>query len=225
MLEFQRRVLEEARDENNPLLERIKFLAIVGSNLDEFFMVRVAGLRKQFDAGITEQPPDGLTPAEQLAAIRKSAIQIMSETRECLRDDLLPQLHKMGIHVMDYAELNERQQDSIDQYFEQAIFPVLTPLAFDPGHPFPHISNLSLNLAIVIQDQEGEEFFARLKVPDTLPRLVPIKHSPSSQRKTGITPKNHYFVWLEQVIAANLDKLFPGLDVIKFLSLSVDQGC
>lgn len=215
LLEFQRRVLEEARDETNPLLERVKFLAIVGSNLDEFFMVRVAGLWTQLDAGVVELPPDGMTPAEQLAAIRKLAWQIQIQAHECLRDDLLPQLNKAGIHLMNYNELNERQKSVMDRYFEEVVFPVLTPLAFDPGHPFPHISNLSLNLAVVIRDQDGENLFARIKVPGTLPRLVPIKRSSGSQRKDGTVPYHHYFVWLEQVIAANLDRLFPGMKVVE----------
>ncbi len=215
LLEFQRRVLEEAKDETNPLLERVKFLAILGSNLDEFFMVRVAGLRKQLEAGVVEVPPDGLTPSEQLAGIRKVALQLMTEARECLRDEITPLLRKNGIYILDYAELNARQQESMDQYFNQVVFPVLTPLAFDPGHPFPHISNLSLNLAVVIIDEDGEERFARLKIPDTLPRLVPIKRSSGSLRKDGKNPSHHYYVWLEQIISENLEELFPGLEVVE----------
>lgn len=220
MLEFQRRVLEEAKDENNPLLERVKFLAILGSNLDEFFMVRVASLRNQLDAGVVETPPDGLTPAEQLAAIRKVALQLSKEGHECLRDELLPMLNQAGIHILDYEQLNERQMAFADQYFEQVVYPVLTPLAFDPGHPFPHISNLSLNLAVVIRSEgtaadAHKEFFARLKVPDTLPRLVEIKPSSGSHRRDGAAPRRHYFVWLEQVIMANLEILFPGMEVVE----------
>jgi polyphosphate kinase len=215
LLEFQRRVLEEAKDETNPMLERVKFLAILGSNLDEFFMVRVAGLRKQLEAGVVELPPDGLTPSEQLARIRKVALQLMTEARECLRDEILPLLRKNGINILDYAELSTRQQESVDQYFNQVVFPVLTPLAFDPGHPFPHISNLSLNLAVVIIDEEGEERFARLKIPDTLPRLVPIKRSSGAWRKDGASPSHYAFVWLEQIISENLDALFPGMEVVE----------
>jgi polyphosphate kinase len=215
MLEFQRRVLEEAQDETNPLLERVKFLAILGSNLDEFFMVRVAGLKKQIEAGVHETPPDGMSPAEQLVAIRKVAWQLMVSARECLRDDILPQLNKAGIHVMDYRELSDRQKVAVDGFFDEVVFPVLTPLAFDPGHPFPHISNLSLNLAVVIEDERRQELFARLKVPASLPRLVPIKRSSGSQRKDGTIPYHHYFVWLDQVIAANMAKLFPGMKVIE----------
>jgi polyphosphate kinase len=215
LLEFQRRVLEEAEDENNPLLERVKFLSIVGSNLDEFFMVRVAGLKKQVDARVIDVPPDGLTPAEQLAAIRKMALQIMSQARVCLKEALLPALHKAGIHILNYAELDERQQATVDSYFEEVVFPVLTPLAFDPGHPFPHISNLSLNLAVLIRDENGSEHFARIKVPGTLPRFVPIKRSSGGVRRDGTVPYHHYFVWLEELISANLPKLFPGMEVLE----------
>jgi len=215
LLEFQRRVLQEAWDPNNPLLERIKFIAILGSNLDEFFMVRVAGLRKQVAAGVIDTPIDGMTPAEQLAEIRKVALDLMIEARECFRDQLLPQLSDTGIHILDYDQLKDRQKESVDQYFEQVVFPVLTPMAFDPGHPFPHISNLSLNLAVVIRDVSGREHFARLKVPATLPRLVPLKRSSGGVRKDGTIPFSHYFVWLEQVIAANLYNLFPGMEVLE----------
>jgi polyphosphate kinase len=214
LLEFQRRVLEEAQDRKNPLLERIKFLAILGSNLDEFFMVRVAGLKKQVDAGIFDLPPDGLTPAEQLAAIRKMAQQLMTQARECLKE-ILPLLNKAGIHILNYADLDEDQKANVKSYFDEVVFPVLTPLAFDPGHPFPHISNLSLNLGVVIRDEEHQERFARIKVPNTLPRFVPIKRSSGSVRKDGTVPYHHYFVWLEQLIAANLDALFPGMEVVE----------
>jgi polyphosphate kinase len=215
MLEFQRRVLEEAWDEKNPLLERVKFLSIVGSNLDEFFMVRVSGLKKQIDLGVLDLPPDGMTPAGQLAAIRKIALKIMTDARDCLRDDIQPSLNKTGIHILDYSELTERQKSTVIAYFEEVVFPVLTPLAFDPGHPFPHISNLSLNLAVLIRDQTNKNHFARIKVPSTLPRLVPIKRSSGSVRKDGTVPFHHYFVWLEQVIANNLNVLFPGMQVIE----------
>jgi len=214
LLEFQRRVLQEAQDESNPLLERVKFLAILGSNLDEFFMVRVAGLKKQVDAGVIDRPPDGLTPAEQLAAIRKVASQLMAEARECMREQLMPQFNDAGIHLLNYDELDDRQQVVVKKYFDEVIFPVLTPLAFDPGHPFPHISNLSLNLAVRICDEHNEEHFARVKVPNTLPRFLPIKRSSGSVRKDGTVPYHHYFTWMERVIAANLDALFPGMEVL-----------
>jgi len=214
LLEFQRRVLEEAQDERNPILERLKFLAIFGSNMDEFFMVRVSGIRKQVEARIIEVSPDGLTPPEVLAATRRLALEMYADALRCLNKKILPELDKTGIHLLDYRKLSETQVQKVDDYFKAVIYPILTPLALDPGHPFPHISNLSLNLAIVIRDKKGNEKFARLKVPNTLPRIVPIKRSSGSVRKDGTIPYHHYFVWLEQVIAANLFSLFPGLEVV-----------
>ena len=214
LLEFQRRVLEEAWDETKPLLERIKFLAIFGSNMDEFFMVRVSGIRKQVEARIMEVSPNGMTPPDQLAAIRKLSLELMLEAQRYYQRKLLPKLDKEGVHIIDYQKLNKTQKERADTYFKEVVYPVLTPLALDPGHPFPHISNLSLNLAIVIRDKKGNEKFARLKVPDTLPRLLPIKRSSGGVRKDGTIPHQHYFVWLEQVIAANLNDLFPGMEVI-----------
>ncbi len=214
-LQFINRILEEAKDENNPELERAKFLAFVGSNLDEFFMVRVAGLKKQVDAGVQDVPPDGLTPAEQLAEIRKIASAMMKDASEYFRNSLIPALKNVGIFLLNYAELNKQQKENIENYYRDVIFPVLTPLAFDPGHPFPHISNLSLNLAVLLRDKKGVNHFARIKVPNTLPRLVPIKRSSGGVRKDGTVPYNHYFVWLEQVISENLASLFPGMEVIE----------
>jgi len=213
-LEFFRRVLEEAKDESHPLLERVKFLAIVGSNLDELFMVRVAGLKQQIAAGVVELSPDGLTAAEQLAAIRKSVNKLMRDARECWRSALLPKLKEQGVHVLEYAELTDKRVANARKYFDDVVFPVLTPLAFDPGRPFPHISNLSLNLAVLIRDPAGEERFARVKVPGTLPRLLPLKKSSGGVKKDGTVPHNHYFVWLEQVIAAHRDALFPGMEIL-----------
>jgi polyphosphate kinase len=214
MLEFQRRVLEEALDERNPLLERVKFLAIVGSNMDEFFMVRVSGILKQVEARFMGTSPDGMTPPDELAAIRKSALGLYADAHQCFIKKLKPKLDKAGIHLMDYAKLSKTQKEKVDDYFKEVVFPILTPLALDPGHPFPHISNLSMNLAIVIRDKKGNEKFARLKVPDTLPRLVPIKRSSGNVRKDGTIPFHHYFVWLDQLIMANLQSLFPGMEVV-----------
>ncbi|HEY6074641.1 MAG TPA: polyphosphate kinase 1, partial [Anaerolineales bacterium] len=213
LLEFQRRVLEEARNENNPLLERVKFLSIFGSNMDEFFMVRVSGIRKLVEAGITDLSQDGLTPREELAAIRKLSAELLAEANSHLHRKLLPRLDKAGIHVINHDRLTKSQRQKADEYFKKLIYPVLTPLALDPGHPFPHISNLSLNLAVEITDPLGVEKFARLKVPSTLPRLVPIRRSSGSTRKDGTVPHHHYFTWLEQVIAANVGLLFPGMEV------------
>jgi polyphosphate kinase len=162
---------------------------------------------------VVDLPPDGLTPAEQVAAIRKVSLQLMTQARECLQKDLLPRLDEAGIHIMNYNDLSVRQKENVNAYFHEVVFPVLTPLAFDPGHPFPHISNLSLNLAVLIRNKR--DHFARIKVPGTLPRLVPIKRSSGSHRRDGTVPHHHYFVWLEQLIAANLDALFPGMQVVE----------
>ena len=210
LLRFQKRVLAEAQNPDNPLLERVKFLAIVGSNLDEFFMVRVGGLVMQQRAGISDLSIDGMTPAEQLAALRAVAQEILSDAVDLWHQDLVPALAAEGIHVLDIAELNDKQRASLQDYFTRSIFPVLTPQTFDPGHPFPHISNLSLNLAVTIVDPQGEEHFARVKVPAALPRLVPLKRSSGGLRKDGTVPYNHFFVSLEQTIVAHLDQLFPG---------------
>ena len=214
LLEFQRRVLDEALDERNPLLERLKFLAIFGSNMDEFFMVRVSGIRKQVEARIMEVFPDGLTPPEVLAAARKTSLELHGNALNFFNKKLVPKLDKVGVHLLDYHKLSNVQLERVNAYFNEVVYPVLTPLALDPGHPFPHISNLSLNLAIVVKDKKGNERFARLKVPDTLPRLLPIKRSSGGSRKDGTIPHHHYFVWLEQVIMANLAPLFPGLEVV-----------
>jgi polyphosphate kinase len=214
LLEFQRRVLDEALDERNPLLERIKFLAIFGANMDEFFMVRVSGIRKQVEARIMEVFPDGLTPPEVLAATRKISLELYGKALQAFNKKLIPKLDKEGVHLSNYQDLSKPHLEKVNDYFNEVIYPVLTPLALDPGHPFPHISTLSLNLAIVVRDKKGREKFARLKVPDTLPRLIPIKRSSGAVRKDGTIPHHHYFVWLEQVIMANLAGLFPGLEVV-----------
>jgi len=214
LLEFQRRVLDEALDESNPLLERLKFLAIFGSNMDEFFMVRVSGIRKQVEARIMEVFPDGLTPPEALAAMRKVSLELYGNALHFFNKKLVSKLDKEGVHILDYPKLSEVQAKKVNDYFHEVVYPVLTPLALDPGHPFPHISNLSLNLAIVIKDKKGHEKFARLKVPDTLPRFVAIKRSSGGSRKDGTIPHHHYFVWLEQLIMENLAPLFPGLEVV-----------
>ncbi|HUO30592.1 MAG TPA: polyphosphate kinase 1 [Bryobacteraceae bacterium] len=213
LLAFQFRVLEEAQDERNPLLERVKFLSIVGSNVDEFFMVRVAGLIDQVDAGILDVGPDGMHPTAQLVAIRREVKKLLGDAHKCLHDQLLPALAEAGIEILDYARLNAKQLAVADRYFNEAAFPVLTPLAFDPGRPFPHISNLSLNLAVLIRDKDGVEHFARVKVPDSLPQFIPLKRQRKNTRKRP--PREETFVWLEQVVSANLPALFRGMDVIE----------
>jgi polyphosphate kinase len=213
LLAFFRRVLEEAMDESNPLLERVKFLAILGADLAEFFMVRVAGLKQQIEAGILELSIDGLTPAQQLTAVRQAARQLMSDARDCLQD-LLVLLQAAGVHVLDFASLDESQRAHVKQYFDTAVFPVLTPLAYDPGRPFPHISNMSLNLAVYLQDNGGIRRFARVKVPDTLPRLLRVP-PPASAPAAGVDSRERYLVWLEQVIIEHLPGLFPGMQMLE----------
>ncbi len=215
-IKFNQRVLEEASDRRNPLLERIKFIAIFASNLDEFFMIRVSGIKQQIAAGVQKLSPDGLTPSEQVTAIRRMLLPIIHNKRSLLLEELLPALHHEGIHILNYEQLNDAQRTAMRQYFEQRIFPVLTPLAFDPGHPFPHISNLSLNLAVVMHEQTEGELFARVKVPESevLPRLVPIPRNLADDSADDVPRERRYFfVWLEQVIAAHLSMLFPGMEV------------
>ncbi len=173
MLDFFERVLDEARDTNNPLLERVKFVGIVGSILGEFFMVRIAGLRQQVEAGVTEASADGYTPQQLLPIAQERAWGIMKAARQCF-SDLRPELDAAGIHLVDFADLDAGQQVTLRRYYEDQVFPVLTPLAFDPGRPFPHISNMSHNLGVLLRDAGGDEHFARVKVPDSLPRLVPV---------------------------------------------------
>jgi len=202
-LEFDARVLAEAFDERNPLLERLKFLAIFSSNLDEFYMVRVAGLRRQVAARVQQTPPDGLTAREQLDAIELRVADLLEQARRCLHELLLPELAGHGVRLLTMAELTAAERESMDGFFETHVFPVLTPLAVDPGHPFPYISNLSLSLAVQLREPEsGREHFARVKVPKSLARWVPVEGRTSQ------------FVPLEQVIAAHLGTLFPGMQVL-----------
>lgn len=173
-VEFNRRVLEEAQDSRHPLLERVKFLSIFDTNLDEFIMIRLAGLKDQIVAHVTTASPDGLTPEQQFRAVRRCLAPLVQQARQCWRDELLPLLVAQHIYILDYEQLDTQQRAAMRSYFEREIYPVLTPLAVDPGHPFPHISNRSLNLAVVIADATYGERFARVKVPPTLPRLVSV---------------------------------------------------
>ena len=174
-LRFFQRVLEEAEEPDLPLLERVKFLSILGFIQAEFFMVRVAGLKPRADAeattGVDEPSPDGMTSREQLAAIRPLALDLMVRAQRCFQR-LVADLDRSGVRVADYAALDDAQRARARGYFEHVLSPLLTPLASDPGRPFPFISNMSLNLAVTMRDEEGAEHFARVKVPSTLPRLV-----------------------------------------------------
>ena len=215
LLEFQRRVLQEAQDPENPLLERVKFLSIVSSNLDEFFMVRVAGLQKQAASGTQEASVDGLPAAIQLQRIREEVRRLVEEIQDFLRDTLLPALEREGIRISDTSSLTQEERSAMDRYFLEQVFPVLTPLAFDPGRPFPHISSGSLNLAVVVGDNQGTENFARVKVPDSLPRLVPVDAGARRAKASKSQKPEMKFVWLEQLIIANLHLLFPGMEIVE----------
>jgi len=210
-LEFNARVLHEAFDERNPLLERLKFLSIFSTNLDEFYMVRVAGLRRQVAAGVTASPADGLAPQAQLEAIERRARELLARERECLHERLLPALEEKGIRLVHMSDLAPPEWNSVDAFFESEVFPVLTPLAVDPGHPFPYVSNLSLSLAVEIRDPDGgTDHFARVKVPKSLPRWVSFG-------------RGNHFVPLEEVIGANLGSLFPGMQVLGWWAFKVTR--
>src|SRR5450631_3272932 len=215
LLDFQRRVLEEAQDSTNPPLDRVMFLSFVGSNLDEFFMVRVAGLKRQIEKGVTDSGPDAMGPAELLRAIRASVIRLNRAAYECWLKELVAALRKAGLRIADFADLTDEQRAVADAYFQDTIFPTLTPLAFDPGRPFPHISNLSLTLAVVLRDAEGIEHFARVKIPDTLPQLVPVTVAPKLKSRIKAVAKEQVFVWIEQLVTANLAALFPGMEIVE----------
>ncbi|HEX6548442.1 MAG TPA: polyphosphate kinase 1 [Candidatus Dormibacteraeota bacterium] len=202
MLDYMERVLAIAEDHRRPLLERVDFLAMSSYALDDFFQIRVAGLKEQFVAGPTLTSPDGMTPAEQLRAIRGRVETIVDRHTRLFVDHLRPLLAEHGIKIVDAHQLSEADLESTSQYFRERIFPVLTPLAVDPGHPFPYISNLSLNLAVLVRDPlRRRRSFARLKVPPLLPRFVPL-------------PDGERYISVEQVIAGNLQSLFPGMTVV-----------
>ncbi|MEZ2239180.1 polyphosphate kinase 1 [Microcoleus sp.] len=214
-LEFNNRVLHEALDPRTPLLERLKFLAIFSSNLDEYFMVRVAALKQQVEAKVSKLTSDGSTPQQQLDAISKRLLPMVSQQHSYFEQTLRPKLAASGIHILDYIDLNQEQRTYLHRYFKEQVFPVLTPLAVDPSHPFPFLSNLSLNLAVVVRDPDTqEELFARVKVPQVLPRFLPLPADLQWQQRgksavwTGVP--------LEQVIAHNLDALFPGMDIQEY---------
>ncbi|MEC7738868.1 MAG: polyphosphate kinase 1 [Cyanobacteriota bacterium] len=210
-ISFNERVLAQALDTRTPLLEQAKFSAIFSNNLDEFFMVRVASLKAQVEAGITKTSADGLTPLQQLLTIRDHLVPLIEQQQDHYRKHLKNQLVEHGVHLLDYEQLNPKERLWIDNYFQTAIFPVLTPLAVDQAHPFPFVSNLSLNIATLILDPEtGQQQFARVKIPQkTIPRFVEIPPDLS-----GINPKPvHTAVPLEQVVAFNLKLLFPGMKI------------
>jgi len=202
-LAFNARVLELAVDDDVPLLEQLAFLAIYASNLDEFFQVRVSGLYDQVAGGVQATSPDGRTPREQVRAVREVVTDLGARHEQIILKRMLPGLREAGIELLDHADLSAAEVDSMAEHFRSRIFPVLTPLAVDPGHPFPYISDLSLNLAVVVRDLvDGRDRFARVKVPNTLPRWI----------RLGETDR---YVALETVIAAHVDQLFPGLEIVE----------
>lgn len=220
-LEFNYRVLHEAFDSRTLLLERLKFLSIFSTNLDEFFMVRIAALKQQVEAKVAKLTPDGRTPEEQLDAISDRLHPMVVEQHRHFQQQIRPLLVANHIHILDYIDLNQEQRLYMQSYFEEQIFPVLTPLAVDPGHPFPYISNLSLNLAVLVKDPETEEeFFARVKVPKVLPRFISLPSDPIKPSQTPVTaatpPTIYQFVPLEQVIAHNLEFLFAGMNIQEY---------
>lgn len=210
-LAFNQRVLELAEDTRLPLLERAKFLAIFGSNLDEFFMVRVAGLKRRIATGIAVRAASGLLPREVHDAVLEATHSLMHRQSRCLRDDIAPALAAEGIQLLRWADLTDEQQRAMGELFTKRVFPVLTPLAVDPAHPFPYISGLSLNLAVVVRNPAtGTELFARVKVPPSMARFVAVG--------------DHKFVPLEDIIAAHLSELFPGMEILEHHSFRVTRN-
>ena len=214
LLEFQRRVLDQAQDQKNPLLERVKFLAIFGSNMDEFFMLRISDIHRRMSL---KSPQDSLIvsdPSHELSAVRALASELYTHALQCLHKKVLPQLEESGIHFMEYSKLSKHQKERVYEYFKKTISPLLIPLPLSHGHPFPHVSNLYLNLAIVLRDPKGSTRLLRLQIPDTLPRLFLVKQSSDKAHKNSKSLPHYYFIWLEQIIIANLNKVFPDLKVI-----------
>lgn len=206
LLAFQQRVLEEAWDPQNPLLERVKFLAIFGSNMDELFMVRVAAAQQQLASGATDVSIDGRSPSEQLQAVRAEAAHLTKQAYQCWTNELLPALAAERIQIVQYSDLAEADKLTLDGFFKYAVFPILTPLGYDPGRPFPHISSLSVNLAVMLEDRKGIRRFARVKIPDRIDHLVSLPGGDASQPLR--------LVWLEQIVIANLASLFPGTKIV-----------
>ncbi|UZJ42513.1 polyphosphate kinase 1 [Prosthecochloris sp. SCSIO W1101] len=210
---FNQRVLEEALSPDaHPLLERVKFISIFSSNLDEFFMIRVAGLQDQYEAGIQDRSVDGLTPQEQIEKIREKVIEQFRQRNDCFYHDICPKLNKNGIEFVEYKALDENKKKGLQKYFRNEIFPVLTPLAVDPGHPFPFVSNLSLNLAVELEDLETRVLkFARVKVPSILPRILRL----DTIEGLDFKDEKIRLLWLEDLIQNNLEQLFPHMRVVQ----------
>ncbi|MGA8263889.1 MAG: RNA degradosome polyphosphate kinase, partial [Ignavibacteriaceae bacterium] len=212
-VEFNRRVLEEALNPELPLLEKVKFISIFHTNLDEFYMIRIAGLKEQIVANILEPSIDGLTPISQLQKIEKALQPMLKKVMDFWLNNVVPELKKNKIEICQYDSLPENEKQILTEYFKKEIYPILTPLAFDPGRPFPYISNLSLNLAILVKNQKGETHFARVKVPNILPRLMQIDKIINPDKKIQTNGNfSAKFIWLGDLIKANLNLLFPGME-------------
>ena len=218
-LGFNNRVLEQARDERHPLLERVRFVAISETNLDEFFMIRVAGLQQQVASELPNPVPDGMTPEEQLLRIHDHTEEFFEERRRIMNTELMPALEDEGIRMVSYDEVRTAERRELRETFVRDILPILTPLAIDPAHPFPHISNLSLNVLVVIGDG-GRRVMARIKVPTTIDRFMRL---PDEDRGPGERPEMR-FVRVEEVISANLDELFPGKEVVASFIFQVTRN-
>ncbi len=215
-VEFNRRVMEEALNPDLPLLEKIKFISIFFSNLDEFYMIRVSGLKEQVAANILEPTIDGLTPIEQIQRIESAVRPMIKQLTDCWSKDILPELKNNNIFIYEIDELTNEEREKLKEYFKKEIYPILTPLAFDPGRPFPYISNLSLSLAVLVRNPKGETHFARVKVPSTLQRLLQVDDILNPDRKpltNGLF--NAKFVWVGDLIKSNLSLLFPGMEVVE----------
>jgi len=215
-LDFNRRVLEEAQDPTNPLLERVKFLAIVDSNLAEFFEVRFAGLRQQAEAGVSDLNPDGLSPEDQLAAIGHAVRAMMAELYECWNDHVLPALEKEGVRILRPDVLGKKDAAWLEEHFETEIFPVLTPIAVDPAHPFPHIQSKSLSIAALLGTEDPQEPYrlAVVQAPRVLPRVI----------KLPDRPGHRVYVFLPDVIRWQLPKLFPGVQILDHTAFRVTRN-
>ena len=213
-LAFNERVLELAEDLSNPLLERCRFLAIFSSNLDDFFMIRVATLKRKLESGVTKKNTAGFTPVELMAEISKKTQELIARQTKCFQTDILPKLAQNGIEITDWESLTESEKIYINKIFTNRIFPVLTPLAVDPSHPFPYISGLSLNLAVLVKQPEtNEELFARVKVPASLPRFIETAEFAGTR-----------FIPLEKVIIANLHQLFPGMEIEDYYTFRITRN-
>lgn len=215
-VEFNKRVLDEALNPDLPLLEKVKFVSIFSSNLDEFYMIRISGLKEQIAANIHEPTIDGLTPLEQVRQIEKSLKTMIKQMNELWMNEIVPGLKKHRVELLRFAEFSEAERKKLRDYFTKEIYPILTPLAFDPGRPFPYISNLSLNLAILVKKPNGENHFARIKVPTIIPRLLQTDTILKTGKRLGSSRRfNTKFIWLADLIRENLDMLFPGMEVVE----------